>query len=169
MEYAKKYRWALAGFIILLLLNIGTLATVWMIRPPQQTSILNDERPRRVQRFLERELELNQQQRTQIQQLRQQHMQRIRSVMEDVRKNRAVYFNILQTADTLEARGQIDSLARRIGHAHAELERANYDHFRKIRQILNENQRSRFDRILEQSMQGPQRRGREPRPGNRHR
>lgn len=162
MEYAKKYRWALVGFIILLVVNIGTLATIWMMRPPQQLpAFANGEgQPRRVQRFLERELNLNQQQRSEIRQLRQQHLSRMRSVREEIHRSRDAYLKLLQNSDSPTNKKRVDSLATLIGRAHAQLERANYEHFTQMRALLNSDQRARFDTLLEQSLRGPQRRGR---------
>ncbi|MDR8391517.1 periplasmic heavy metal sensor [Aliifodinibius sp. S!AR15-10] len=166
MEYAKKYRWALTGFIILLILNIGTIATIWLIRPPREAVFFRDEPPRRVQQFLQRELELNPGQQERIRDLRIQHVRKIRPLMDQLRKRRTAYVGLLQSADSLKTEQNVDSLSAQIGQAQARIERINYEHFRQIRRQLREDQKPRFDRILEQSMRGMhQRRG--PGAGNR--
>lgn len=163
MEYAKKYRWALIGFIILLVLNIATLATIWIIRPPTRLAGFGEqEQPRRVQRFLERELDLSRQQRESFRQLRENHMRETRSLVSELLDSRRAYYELLNRPDSAIGVSVKDSLVRRIGSAHARLEESTYNHFQEVRRILDEEQRRQFDSIIEQTIERRSRNRRQP-------
>ncbi|MDX1637735.1 MAG: Spy/CpxP family protein refolding chaperone [Balneolaceae bacterium] len=155
MTYQHKYRWALAGFLILLLLNIGTLTTIWLIHPPQQVLGEREDRPRRVQRFLANELDLTPDQRRNMQELRRDHLEQMRPLLTALRSARRSYVAHLRIENREESPRDIDSLAKQIGDIQAEIERERYRHFRQIRTILDKDQRSRFDRLVRQSALGP--------------
>jgi len=154
MEYSKKYRWALIGFIIMVLLNIGTLVTIWMIQPPRLGGVVfGEEQPRRVQRFLQRELSLTPEQLDAFQRLRREHMRETQSIITGLQETRSAYFELLNRPDSAVSTTARDSLEQRIGRAHARLEASTYRHFRELRDILDEEQRQRFNRVIDQTMQ----------------
>lgn len=157
MDQTKKYKLALIGFLTMLVLNIGLIVTIWIIFPPAQLPQFNADRPR-VQRFLERELNLDQQQRQQIQALRRKHMAATRPLMTSIRSQRTKFMQSLQSTDKPTNPRQIDSLSTEIGRLHAEMERINYRHFQQISDLLRPEQRQRFYQIIQQTA------GR-PRPG----
>lgn len=159
----------MAGFIIMVILNIGTVATIWMILPPPRAVFSDDDPPRRVQRFLEHELDLSRQQRDDLQELRQEHFREIRLLMNEIRQSRNAYFDLLKTADSAVDSARRDSLANQIGRHHVRLEKANYDHFMKLRGLLTDEQKVQFDKIINQTirMRGRGNMGRGPGPGMR--
>lgn len=152
MEYSKKFRWAMAGLITMVILNIGTVATIWMILPPSRAVVPDDDPPRRVQRFLERELDLTRQQLDDLRELRREHFQEIRLLTNEIRQSRNAYFDLLKTADSAVDSARRDSLANQIGRHHVRLEKANYDHFMKLRGLLSNEQKVQFDRIINQTI-----------------
>lgn len=152
MEYAQKYRWALAGMLVLLVLNIATLVTIWMIRPPLPGSGPEDDPPRRVQRFLRRELDLSADQQRTYQQLRSRHMAQTRSMVSELEESREAYFDLLHQPETPRNEAKRDSLALRIGNIHAKLEESAYNHFKEMRNMLDEEQKQKFDSVIEQSL-----------------
>ncbi|MDX1617602.1 MAG: periplasmic heavy metal sensor [Balneolaceae bacterium] len=152
-ELSKKYRWALIGFIVMVLLNIGTLATIWIIRPPHRPAVGLEEQPRRVQRFLERELDLTASQREAFRLLRQEHFRETQSIVKDLAASRRAYFDLLSQPDSAVDAALRDSLLHRIGSGHAQLEASTYRHFREMRNMLDRGQRQKLDRIIEQTIQ----------------
>lgn len=159
MEYIKKYKWALGGFVVMVLLNIGLLVTIWMILPPPQlpgTGIDSDARPR-VQRFLQRELNLDQQQRQQMRDLRQQHLKEMQPLMQQIREHRMQALQLVSSTGQPLYHQKMDSLAAQIGRLHSEIERHNYRHFQQIRTQLNEAQQKRFDTVIKQTLTRPHR------------
>lgn len=158
MEYSRKYRWAITGFVILLLLNIGTLTTIWLIRPPNHPPGRGEPRFA-VGRYLDRELDLTGPQKEKLEELRTRHFEKTRRIMSQIRSERGAYFRQLNRSGKPVGGVARDSLARSIGENQLRLEEAVYAHFREIEKMLNEEQRTRFDRIIEQVMQRRRERG----------
>jgi len=153
MELTKKYRWIWIGFIVMVLLNIGTLATIWVIH---SSRLDRDpmERRENMQRFLGRSLDLSPEQRQAFRSLRQQHFRESRQMMQHIGELRNRYFQLLTSnnpADSLSA----DSIAAEIGREQARFERALYDHLANLRSQLNIDQKAKFDRLMQQMLDHP--------------
>ena len=150
MEYKTKYRWALAGFLVMLLLNIVVLAGIWLLRPGGGPFHREGQSQFRVQRFMERELNLSEEQKTAFRELRREHIRETRSYYRDIRMARKAIFEALRDN---EKNGAVDSLTSEIGRKQQELERAVYDQFSELRSICNDEQKAKFDRMMLRVMQ----------------
>lgn len=154
MEFAKKYRWIWIGFIIMVLLNIGTLATIWAIHANNRRDRDPIERREDMQRFLGRSLDLSSEQRQKFHSLRQQHFRESRQMMQHIGELRNRYFQLLtgdNPADSLSA----DSIAAQIGREQVRFERALYDHLAHLRGQLNTDQKAKFDRLMQRMLDHP--------------
>lgn len=149
------------GFIIMVLLNIGTLATIWIIRPlfPFRHPI---ERRERVQHFLERELNLTAQQKQTFLELRRHHFQKSQEIMNNIHQLREHYFDLLESSDSAANQVEVDSIATQIGRLQAKMEENMFDHLEKMRELLTYEQQKKFTRVIEQAL----RRRERSRPGN---
>lgn len=161
MELAKKYRWAKIGFIIMVLLNVITLVTIWVIRPPFRFRHPMEGR-QRVQNFLERELDLTARQRQTFSELRRQHFQKNQEILNDIHQLRSRYFDLLEKPDSTASQAEIDSIASRIGQLQAQMEENMFDHLQKMRKLLSYEQQKKFARVIEQALHRRNRNG----PGN---
>lgn len=152
MDYKKKYKWVLAGFIIMLLLNILVLGSIWMVKNGGRPFGRDGAVQFRVQRFMERELDFSEAQKQAFEELRRDHIQETRSIYGDIRKQRRALFAELQGDEEDDSAVRIDSLTNLIGQSQARLDSAIYKHFKEIRSICNVEQRQKFDRIIEKVM-----------------
>lgn len=166
MDYSKKYRWALTGFIILLILNIGTLATIWLTpRPPFIMQAIGGHggvdsggieigigRSRglsiRAGNFMATQLNLSADQAQKFEKLRREHLKKVRPLLAEIAEQRRSYFSSLGQQDSLLTPEKMDSIAQRIGRAHARIEKANYQHFIEMRDLLGEDQKEQFRKFL---------------------
>lgn len=150
MEYKTKYRWALTGFLVMLVLNIAVITGIWILRPGGGPPFREGQSQFRVQRFIERELNLTEDQKNRFRELRRDHIRDTRTYFKDIRMARGELFEALSD-DASDA--SVDSLTTVIGRKQQELEQAFYDHFSKLRSICDEEQKAKFDRIILRMMQ----------------
>jgi len=154
MTYEKKYKWALSGFIIMLIMNIAVLTTIFVVKQKEHR---HDERngsvSLKVQRFIEHELDLSDAQKKEFKQLRQQHFKETKILYKDIGTYRKELFSELKGGEKNGSAVRIDSLTNLIGDTQTQLDRAVYSHFVKLRSICNEEQRQKFDQIMQKVMQ----------------
>lgn len=150
MEYKTKYRWALTGFLVMLVLNIAVIAGIWILRPGGGPPFREGQSQFRVQRFIERELDLSDEQRITFRELRRDHIRETRGYFRDIRMARQELFEALRDEESEVA---VDSLTGIIGRKQQELEKAFYDHFSELRSICDEEQKAKFDQIISRVMQ----------------
>jgi len=151
MNYQRKYKWALTGFIIMVILNLGTLVTIWVIKPPHRADLMHN-RGERMQHFITRELDLTDAQKEQFRSIRQRHIRETRSILEEMHHHRRAYFQLLKEFDRQGDSVRVDSLASLIARDQARLERSIYQHFSEIRSILNEDQKAKFEQLIDRIM-----------------
>jgi Spy/CpxP family protein refolding chaperone len=147
MELAKKYRWAKVGFILMLLLNVGILVAIWAIRPP--FDYRSGERRDRVQRFMDRQLNLSEAQQQTFQELRRHHFRERRKISSNIHELRSRYFSLFTESRSDSVNVELDSLAKQIGRQQARLEKEMFEHLSGLREVLDEDQKKRFARMVE--------------------
>lgn len=150
MDYKNKYRWAMAGFMVMLFLNLAVIAGIWIFRPGGH--FLGRERAGqiRMQHFIERELNLSEEQIKAFRELRRDHFRETRNINRDIRKYRSSLFALLENEQ--KDMSKADSLSNVLGEAQQALEKAIYEHFAELRGICNEQQKEKFDRITQKVM-----------------
>lgn len=153
MEASKKYKWALTGFIIMLVLNILVLGSIWMVKKEGRS--FDDDRAVqfRMQRFMERELDFSDEQKQAFEKLRRDHIQKTRNIYGDIRRNRQALYSELQGENRPDTSERMDSLTSQIGESQALLDAAVFEHFIQIRGMCTEVQKQKFDQIIEKVMQ----------------
>ncbi|HYW35784.1 MAG TPA: Spy/CpxP family protein refolding chaperone [Balneolaceae bacterium] len=160
MEDAKKYRLALTGFIIMVVLNVAILVSIWIMRPPQfHRRRPHGNRPFRVEHFMKNRLHLNKEQRKKFNQLRHQQIARSRPIIRDIRKKRGDLINLLKSDQIDSARA--DSLIEGIGRDQIQLQHQIFNHFAQLRQLCTPSQKKKFNRLMQRVLH---RYGRPPRP-----
>jgi Spy/CpxP family protein refolding chaperone len=150
MDDKKKYRWALAGFLVMLFLNIAVIAGIWMFRPGSQFMGREGAGQFRMQHFIERELNLSEDQKQAFRELRRDHFKETQNISRDIRMYRSALFDQLQEGDGNTQKA--DSLTQALGKAQEAMEKAIYEHFAELRSICDEKQKEKFDRITERVM-----------------
>lgn len=150
MDDSKKYRLALTGLIVLLLVNIVTIVSMWRIHPPRPD--VPGKEDTKVQGFFQRELELSPEQIESYNVLREEQRQKTRQIHRNLNAHRRAYFTLIEQPDSLQNEAVRDSLARLMGNEYLELERVNFEHFSKMRKLLNKEQREKLKKVMNESL-----------------
>lgn len=133
--------------IVLLLMNTGTIAFMFLHHPPNSQQ--------EVSRWITEQLKLSEAQQQQYQVLREEHRKNMESIHEQDRNLHDRYFDLLkgETVDSMLVNQLADSIA--INRKQTEL--TTFYDFKKIRSICNAEQRKKFDEIIGEvlRMMGP--------------
>lgn len=151
------------GWVVILLavLNIVLLVFLWngqnrKPRNPQRAGIM----------VFEERLDLNETQKRQLQQLRDEHFKTIQRLRNQTLETRKTLHSLWAEAD---ASNKVTELTQRMGDLHAAIEKATFDHFAQIRAICSPEQQKVFDELIQDVLRqgerpGPQN-GKMPRDG----
>jgi hypothetical protein len=159
--------------IVLLLVNLGTLAALWMKSghsgPPPPPHGGPHGGP--IEMFLKEDLKFSDDQMTEFRDTRIRHRQTMEPLHHAGRKLREQMFQLIGQAG---GEPQADSLATLIGQNVMALENATYDNFNIIRALCNEEQKPAFDQLILEILKrgqpgagGPPPPGRPGHPGHR--
>lgn len=129
--------------ILLLLLNLGTLAFLFMGRPPGG-------RPNGPAKFLVEALNLDDAQQTQYARLRSAHQQAMASFKERNGTDHRAFFDLLKTGqpDSLRIQQAADSIAA----DQKQMELATFEHFRQLRSMCRPEQQVKFDAVIDEAL-----------------
>jgi len=147
MNYFTKNRLLFWGIVLLVLMNVSSLATVWYQQ--RQRAELPQEPmrpPRDVADFLKRRLELSPAQAEEMVQLQQQHFQTARTLRNEIRELKQSLFDEL-TGEAADS-ARVDSIAAQIGRKHSELEKLTFYHFRDIRCLCPPEKKKHLEALM---------------------
>jgi Spy/CpxP family protein refolding chaperone len=184
MNYFDKPKILGILVIALLLLNFGTLAFMWLHKPPppppREMEMMRENLPPDNKDgagpggFLIHELGLNESQQKDFAKLRDEHQAGMKSVHETIKKNKDEFIKLMGSSDSVKASQFADNIAA----GQKQIEMITFDHFKKVRALCDESQKKKFDEIIVEAMKMmgapmpmneiPPRDGdRPPPPGNR--
>lgn len=153
MSYFNRNKWVTAAFLLLVALNIATLAAFWVIRnkkegppPGVQGGIVN---------FLTRELVLDSAQKLQLEQLIEEHREQVRDVRRNTREAKDSFFALLKEPHIDDNR--LAAAARNAVQPDLQMDIYTFRHFQKIRALCTDEQKRKFDAIIQEvlRMNGP--------------
>lgn len=150
MDYFNKKRWLFWGVLLLVLMNIASLATVWFQQryhpgplpppggPPQD----------RIGMFLEHELGLTAAQAAAFKNLQKEHFQKTKALHDRIRDLKHELFNELAVAapDTQKA----ESLTAEIGARQQELEKNTFYHFLALKRLCTPEQQKKLEQLFDE-------------------
>jgi Spy/CpxP family protein refolding chaperone len=140
--------------MLLLLINISTIAFMWFNRPQPKDNIGD---------FFAKELHFTDKQKEQFNVLRDEHRQQRQSLKALDKEKHDAYFDLLKnaTVDSLAIKNAISELLK----IKEKEELGTFSHFQKVRAICDETQKEKFDKIIGEAarMMAP----RPPRAGQR--
>ncbi|MBO3699261.1 Spy/CpxP family protein refolding chaperone [Roseivirga sp. E12] len=151
------------GWVVILLaiLNIALLAFIWtgrnqLPKKPRRAGIM----------VFEERLNLNETQKRQLKQLRDQHFAKMEKLRSESRETRKELHGLWAEVD---ASNKVTELSQRMGTLHAAIEKATFDHFAQIRAICSPEQQKIFDELIKDVLRQGERpgppNGRKPRGG----
>ena len=141
----------LIGIIaVLILLNGAVLFTVWRIHPIRRHAPMahleHDREHRESMLFLHHELDLDDEQVSQLGEIRQKHFDRTRLHLDRFHTlRREITEAVLNDTPDLD---RIRKLAEELGKIQAEIEYERVIHFGELRSIINPDQREKFEQLI---------------------
>ena len=128
---------------ILLIANLGLMLYFFVFR--------NDHEPgkkssRPVSDFVQKELGFNKEQTDRFQQLRDQHKEAVKPIMDEMKKLKDSLYNLLQNPDLDDS--TVAALTNKIGEKQKEWELMIFHHFQKVRAICDSSQLPKFDTLV---------------------
>ncbi len=156
METEKKYKWALTGFIIMIILNVAILFTIWMNYPDgrdwRKGRDIGHERTA-PHKFMQKELGLTDIQVDSMAALRKAHFQEMRGLRKELERDRRAYFDFLMSPEA-ENQQKRDSLVTQLTQRYIHLEQSLYMHMSEMKEVLNREQQQEFKRLMKDSFLG---------------
>lgn len=156
----KKQSITILLVVLLLLVNLGTMAFFWMVPQGEREkrSPAPDRRRAEVVEFFNKELQLTEEQQEEFRELRADFFERSRDIRREIRAARRGFYEHITNNNEEEAEGRAALIARK----QKELEMNTFYHFRELRNRLNEEQQERFDEVMKEMlnarwMDGPRR------------
>jgi len=145
--------------VILLILNIASLGTIWIkawddVRPGFKKTRI----PTARDHFLKRELNFTAAQQEEFDTLMNMHRIELESKIEEIRILREELMSMMKNQEFSEVS---EGLVRAIGEKQSELELLNYNHFKDVLAICDEDQKQVFLETLKRAV-GPHHRDRGP-------
>jgi Spy/CpxP family protein refolding chaperone len=141
----SKILYIIIGILIVLnILSIGTL-WVWKIKdrhhpPPMSQSHM----PKDGKMFLMKELNLSKTQSDEMDKLRDEHFKKVGPIVENIHKLKDELFAQMPLKDSNKS----VEITNKIGAKQAELELETFNHFQKVRNILDDSQKQKFDILI---------------------
>ena len=157
MKQFTQNRFLVLLVAILLIANLGLMLYFFAFRHKDEGGRM----PPRVSDFVQKELGFNADQAAKFQQLRDQHKEDIRPVLEDMKKLKDSLYKLLKTPQMNDSAAA--ALSNRIGEKQKEWELLIFHHFQKVRAICDSSQLPKFDSLVHQMVnRGPWMRKKRP-------
>jgi hypothetical protein len=146
MNFFSKQRFINLTILVLVLLNMATIAFFWFSRPPFGKAM--PENRQIIEKFLIEKLHFTPEQQHRFQQLKEEHQHQTRQIREELRPLKDSFFSHLE--DKNLPQHALDSLSMLIGKKSAELDLVTFEHFRAVRNICNDEQKVTFDELIQE-------------------
>ncbi len=147
MNDSSKIKWLTGTTVLLILLNVGIVSFMWFGQHPPRPMRPGMSGPGQDRsEVIIRELKLDEAQRKQFEQLRDEHHHTMMSVNERDRHTHEALFDLIKNGKDNTATA--DSLINEIAENRKQVEHATYTHLAKVRQICTPEQQKLFDDIV---------------------
>lgn len=150
MDLQKKYRWALIGLAVMVLLNAATLFTIWMNNPfygPKMHDRQQNQNRSEMHQSMKNQLDLTNEQSQEIVDIRRNHYREMRTLRAEMDNYRKAYLDIAIGNNT-ESTAQKDSLMNLLTEQYMKIEQSMFSHFSEMREVLDEQQRETFKELM---------------------
>jgi Spy/CpxP family protein refolding chaperone len=168
MDIFAQKKFMIWTIVLLVLLNIVSMAALWYQRsaPPPQSAGQANQRQESVTQFLNRELQLTGDQKTEFERLRMEHVEASAKLNKEIRDAKTALFDLVGTSAPDKA--TIEKLTAEIGTKQAQLDLLLFNHLTALRNNCTPAQQEIFNSILREirSLMRPLTQGgdRPPRP-----
>lgn len=139
-------KWLVGLVVALVIVNLGLVAFLWLSKdekslPPQGRDARN---------FLVRELSMDEQQVKLFDSSRRQHFEKMRKYNEEMRFLKDRLFGLLKEENVPKKNEMVSILNENISKIQAAIDLETFDHFSKLRSILNDEQKRQFDTLIQE-------------------
>lgn len=135
-----KFLWII--ILILIILNIASITAVWIEERGDEVPVLRERSMmNRRDHFLKNELNFTSEQQVQFDSLLDKHRDQHRTKLEEIRTLREELMSMMRNQ---EFTSEAENIVREIGEKQSELELMNYQHFREVMSICDEDQKQIF-------------------------
>lgn len=135
----KQTKWLVGLVSALIVINIALVAMLWLKKDNSTVLPRGDAKD-----YLVQKLSLTKAQQNSFESLRKDHFERMRTYQDQMRQLKDHFFSQLS-----EPNAKPDSLSQRIGDMQSKIDLETFDHFSKLRSLLNEEQKKEFDNIIQ--------------------
>lgn len=131
--------------IIMVVINLLLLSFLWVSRPEDRITHRSRNKHQRVENYLSRQLELTNDQTKAFEEQRKEHFKATRAIFKDIQRDKKKMIEMLSSgADSIS----IERVLTDINKKNKKLERLNFWHIKKLRDICSEDQKKKFDKII---------------------
>ena len=149
MNTFTKGRLLTIVIVLLLIANIATLAFFWWQKDKDKLPP-NPNKNGGPFAFLVKELALDSNQQAAYKELRNQHQQTMQSFKKETRDAKDSLFGLLQIA--LPSDALVQQALQKVGEKEIAIQQHVFEHFKKVRALCNEEQKKKFDLVIQEAM-----------------
>ncbi len=158
MGFLKNTKALWIIIILLVILNIVSVGSLWLTREPNPVFRGGEMRragpPR--EHFLKRQLQFTEEQQERFDTLLIKHGTALETKTDEIRALRKELISMIQNQEFTE---EAEKLVAEIGKSQSELEMMNYQHFKEVMAICNEEQKDIFLQTIRRAVGPHHRRG----------
>ena len=157
----KRFLWII--ILALLILNIASITTIWVKEWNDRSPRIRESRPPIARdHFLKRQLNFSTEQQAEFDTLLSKHRDQLELKADEIRTLREELMSMMRNQ---EFTSESEDIVRRIGEKQSELELLNYNHFKDVMSICNDEQKQLFMETLKRAV-GPHHRDRDREGGD---
>jgi protein CpxP len=156
MNTVQVNRWLIIAIVLLLLINIATIALLWSGKDDGRRPGPGGEA---AAEFIIRETNMDDAQRQQYRQLVQQHRDAAEQIRREMGRSKENFFELLRQTNVPDS--VLHSASAKANERSQELDILTFRHFAEVRKILRPQQQETFDHIIQEALRmmgGPPRR-----------
>lgn len=153
MKIETKFKWALTGFLVMVLLNAALLTTIWIKKSGNRDGRSfrdSDRNPNVIHRYMQRELQLSDDQTDSLSALRKSHFEEMRELRKGLNEDRRAYFNFIMSDEAANDQKR-DSILTELSDQYNLIENMFYTHMTDMKEILNNDQQERFEQLMRET------------------
>jgi len=101
--------------------------------------------------MLDKDLNMNEQQKTEVKKLRDEHFDAIRPFFDSIRSAKADYFSLVNSSNVTDS--LLNVYNDRINQLQSKTNKITFDHFRSVMALLNTEQQKKYGDFIQKMMQ----------------
>lgn len=153
MNFFSKQKVIAWSIVILIILNLGTLATLWInhFRRPEGRPPSGGGPPAHARAFLSRELVFDGDQKEALERLQTHQVAQMDAFQKEIDKTKREMMDELIKTDPDTA--QVAELAGKVGEKEAQKARLTFSHLEEIKTLCRPDQKERFDTLVRELLE----------------